>query len=176
MGVFIEDFFFYKNDLNFVISQLHFLTNNGFIKIQDINYDGFCTIVENYNFLKGVHHDTILKNDDDYSDIVFRYEIIRKKALIGLLNEKISQFQSDIIYNELGEPFSKHSPDIKKLNDITLPFRQQTEETLRVLKQHKNSFFQLILEQQKQINIFAVLLSLENDGIIQIIDINADKE
>lgn len=175
MGVFISDFFFKKKDLNFVIHQLHFFANNGFIEIQDVNYAGFKMIVDSYNPLKGITYNEFVKNDDDYSDVVFRYEIVRKKELLNFLDEKIQIFQSDIIYNELGEPYSKYSPDIKKLDNIILPFQQQSKIVSELLRKQENDYFELILEQKKQVNILAVLLVFEKQQILKIVDMFVSK-
>ena len=171
MGVFVGNFFFNDKKANFVINRLNRLVKSEFIKIWSVNYDEFDEMVDSYDEIHGVKYNDIIQNDDDYSEIVFGYRIIKTKEFEAFLDMKLKNLQDDTIYNMLGEPSSKYSPEIIKLDYVTLPFQLQTDEIIKQINKYSSDYFQFMIEKQHKIDTFAVLLALEKNKSLKIINI-----
>jgi hypothetical protein len=128
-------------------------------------------MVDSYDEIHGVKYNDIIQNDDDYSEIVFGYRIIKTKEFEAFLDMKLKNLQDDTIYNMLGEPSSKYSPEIIKLDYVTLPFQLQTDEIIKQINKYSSDYFQFMIEKQHKIDTFAVLLALEKNKSLKIINI-----
>ena len=105
------------------------------------DYEDIEKFIENYDEKHGLQYNEIIKNDDDYQNILLSYEIIDRKKMESFLETKLKIMQEDIIYNCFGERFSKHSPQIMKSDCVSFPFQMQVDKIVDLLSKHIENYF-----------------------------------